>query len=849
MRTTLFTRQSGRSASAMTGFMLAALMSPPGSATDYFDPAALELRGQVSAIDLSALEQPGGQIPGRYRTEIYLNSRYMAERILNFTLGERGLIPEITKEDLLSWGVRSQATPAFSAMSKGSLRQPIDRVLPDGQLSYDFAQRRLDISIPQAFMQQSVQGAVSPEEWDDGLPAAFVNYAYSGASSRSDARQGTVQNNYLNLRSGVNLGAWRLRNYSSWSDNGRSRQWNSINTYLQHDVKSLNAQFVAGDSYSPAGVFDSVAFRGVQLYSDDNMLPESRRGFAPVIRGIAQSNARVTIRQDGNIIYQAYVPPGPFAITDLYPVSSGGDLSVSIREADGTVRQFVQAFSAVPLMLREGQAKYALTAGKYRVVAADNAARYEPLFLQTTGSYGLTNASTFYGGIILSGDYMSSSLGSAKGLGYLGSVSIDGTWAHAQSGEIEKQGASFRFQYAKDFTASGTTFNLAGYRYSTSGYMDFNEANGYYNTPPLNASNDELIGSKQAQRVWTEWRNRHNKRSRAELNINQRLGDFGSLYLSAYQQQYWGISGRENTFNLGYSISHNAVSYTLNYMRSSSPWLSQQNNVFSLAVQIPFERFMPKSWLNVSASQTNSSGLMASAGIAGVALADNTLSYNIQQGYASRGTGGSGSATLDYKGSSGEYLAGYNVTRQTRQLNYGVMGGILVHPWGLTLSQPLGDTMALVRADKAANVKVENSTGVYTDSRGYAVVPYLSPYQRNIIKLDSGTLADDIDLTADTRRVVPGQGALVLADFPTAAGQKIMLTLNSEKTIPYGASATVTSGSQTSSGIVDDRHQVYLSGVPSRGTVKVVWQHDGCQADYVLPGDKPVIQLISLQCR
>ncbi|PPS59339.1 hypothetical protein CRX72_22350 [Pantoea sp. BRM17] len=65
----------------------------------------------------------------------------------------------------------------------------------------------------------------------------------------------TVQNNYLNLRSGVNLGAWRLRNYSSWSDNGRSRQWNSINTYLQHDVKSLNAQFVAGDSYSPAGVF------------------------------------------------------------------------------------------------------------------------------------------------------------------------------------------------------------------------------------------------------------------------------------------------------------------------------------------------------------------------------------------------------------------------------------------------------------------------------------------------------------------------------------------------------------------------------------------------------------------
>ncbi|MBW6086650.1 fimbria/pilus outer membrane usher protein [Escherichia coli] len=43
--------------------------------------------------------------------------------------------------------------------------------------------------------------------------------------------------------------------------------------------------------------FDSVSFRGVQLASDDNMLPDSLKGFAPVVRGIAKSNAQITIKQ------------------------------------------------------------------------------------------------------------------------------------------------------------------------------------------------------------------------------------------------------------------------------------------------------------------------------------------------------------------------------------------------------------------------------------------------------------------------------------------------------------------------------------------------------------------------
>lgn len=852
MRITPFTCRLLRREPAAACFILMSQLVSPALAADYFDPDSIERRGvQTENIDLSALERPGGQIPGQYLTEIYLNGNYMANRTLNFRAANDSLVPDISKEDLVMWGVNANATPAFMALKKGNLSRPAADYLPDSQLNYNFAQRRLNISIPQEYMRPSAQGAVSPDEWDDGLPAAFVNYAYTGASSRNDYRNGTEHNNYLNLRSGANLGAWRFRNYSSWSDSQQSSRWNSINTYLQRDIKSLKAQFMIGESYSPSEVFDSFAFRGVQLLSDDNMQPESLRGFAPVVRGIAQSNARVTVSQDGNIIYQAYVPPGPFAIADLYPTSSSGDLSVSVREADGTVRQFIQAFSAVPIMLREGRFKYSVTAGKYRVAAKADYARRQPEFLQATGIYGLPHATTLYGGTITAQDYVTGSLGVGKGLGSLGSVSVDGTWAKTQLDGLNKRGASFRFQYSKDFTDSGTNFTLAGYRYSTSGYLDFNEANGYYDSLPLSPRNDDLTESEHVleQRAFARWRYQHNKRSRAQLNVNQTLGDYGSLYISAYQQQYWGISGSENNLSMGYNISHNAINYSLNYAWSQSPYYSQKDKVLSLAVQIPLDRFLPTSWLNLSASQASHGASVASAGISGTALADNNLSYNVQQGYASKGTGVTGSATVDYKASFGEYQTGYNYTRHTRQLNYGAMGGVVVHPYGLTLSQPLGDTLALVKVEKAADVKVDNNTGVYTDGRGYAVVPYLTPYRRNIVKLSTGTLAERVDVATDTRIVVPGQGALVLADFPTRYGQKIMLTLKSSAPVPFGALATVVSASQTSSGIVNDRRQVYLSGVPQRGSVSVVWQGGRCEAAYDTRTEEPVVHFITSRCQ
>ncbi|WP_159306900.1 fimbria/pilus outer membrane usher protein, partial [Klebsiella pneumoniae] len=208
-------------------------------------------------------------------------------------------------------------------------------------------------------------------------------------------------------------------------------------------------------------------------------------------------------------------------------------------------------------------------------------------------------------------------------------------------------------------------------------------------------------------------------------------------------------------------------------------------------------------------------------GLNGTALADNNLSYSLQQSYTNHGVGGSGNINADYKGGWGEVTGGYNYDDDSQQVNYGLKGGIVAHPHGITFGQPLGDSLAVVSAPGAEDAKVQNNTGVYTDWRGYAVVPYVNPYKKNRIALDTSTLGDEVDIDTAVQTVTPTQGAVVMADFNTRVGRRVLMTLLYRGLpVPFGAQAKLKEGG---SGIVGDDGQVYLTGVPDEGDIAVSW--------------------------
>ncbi|MGJ0481629.1 fimbria/pilus outer membrane usher protein [Pantoea agglomerans] len=810
-----------------------------GSETAYgeqwFNPNSLQkIDDGTETINLQNFAQTGGQAPGTWRVDIFLNNNYVDNREMTFVLENGHLRPQLKVADLKAMGVKTDAFPPFAALPADETITDPGKYIPAADAVLQFNIQRLDISIPQAALTSEARGFVDPKTWDQGLPALIVNYGFSGSQTRYDNRPGTWNSHFLSLRSGANLGAWRLRNYSTWSDSGSGKSsWNSINTYLQRDIQKIKGQFTAGESATPSDVFDSVQFRGVQLASDDNMFPDSQKGFAPVIRGIAQSNAQVTVRQNGSIIYQTYVAPGAFAISDLYPTSASGNLEVTIKEADGSERRFTQTFSAAPVMLREGRFKYAITAARYRSQSTNVAT---PIFGQGTLIYGLPHNTTVYGGLLGAEKYKSAALGMGYSFGQLGSVSVDVTQANTKfTDDTIKQGQSYRIQYAKNINETGTSVTLAGYRYSTSGFYDFQEANELYTT---------------SQSVW---RIGHNKRSKTQLNLTQSLGDWGSIYISGYQQNYWGMSGYERNVSLGYNIGLAGINYGLSYTYSRAPGNNPTDQQFAFSIQVPLSRFLPNSWASYNLNTSKKGDTTHQAGLSGTALADNNLNYSVRQSWGNRGAGGSGSATMDYKGTYGEASAGYNYGNDSRQLNYGLQGAIVAHPYGVTLAQPLGDTIALVRAPGASGAKVLNNTGVYTDWRGYAVVPYLSTYRTNRVALDSATLGDDVDIDTKIQTVTPTQGAIVLANFKTRVGGQALISLMRRgKIVPFGAGVTLESEGEIISGIVGSDGQVYMSGLPESGKLRVQWgkgKDQKCIAPFRLPERSPgTVREVDAEC-
>ena len=774
-------------------------------AEDYFDPAALEFANpQQKTADLHYFAKAGGQQPGTYPVSIWVNNQEIAQGEVTFVDSNGELRPQLTPAQLAEYGVNVSAFPAFNTLHEGETFTRIERYIPDASSRFDFATQRLNLSIPQAAMNAQSRGYVDPARWDDGIPAAFVNYNLTGSQTRQT--DDSSRSSYLNLRSGVNFGAWRLRNVSSM-EYDRSRRWNSQSTWLQRDLKSLKSLLRMGDTFTTGDVFDSVQFRGVQLMSDDEMLPDSQRGFAPTIRGMAHSNAKVTISQHGYVIYETFVSPGAFAINDLYPTAQSGDLEVQVKESDGSVRTFTQPFSAVPFMLREGRVKFSLSAGRYH---SEQSQARSPTFLQGTLFYGLPAEFTLYGGSQLAQDYQAWALGVGRGLGELGSIGGDATWANttAPSGK-RSAGHSVRVQYQKDFAGTGTSFSLASYRYSSSGYYDFSEAN------TLESRNGLL----------------DNKRSREEISLSQAFGGISSLAISAWSQEYWHSHSRDETLHLGFYSAWRGVTWGVGYYYTQSSDRQKADRSWSFNLSVPLFGPLSESAISYSTTSDNSGRTSQQASLFGSLPHHPNFYYSLQQGYVNGGQGSNSSAALDYHGGYGTAQLGYRHDSASQQLTWGASGSVVAHPHGVTLGQTVGESFAIVRAPGAAEVAIQNGSNVHTDWRGYAVVPSLTAYRKNTITLDTESLADDADVELEGQTVIPGGGAVVQANYQTHIGSRVLFTLSdSHGPLPFGASVRLRKAEGdpggAPGGMVADGGQVYLSGIPQEGTLDVAWNAD-----------------------
>ncbi|WP_445663199.1 fimbria/pilus outer membrane usher protein [Enterobacter soli] len=816
---------------ALNGIALALLaMIQPAAADDEFNLRILELDTPLeNTSTLTNFINDNGLLPGTYLTTIMWDRDVVDKRELSWVLSDdkQRLLPELTKADLRELGVKVDAVPDMKDLDDATKIQDISRFIENARYDYDQDNQTLRLVIPQIYRDRAVAGAINPKFWDDGAPVAWTSYQFSGSQQHDSF--GKTSSSWLGLESGINLGAWRLRNNSTWSDN---TGWEAIASTLQRDIKTLKSQLEFGQTYTNGELFDSVQMTGVKLETDTSMLPSSQQGFAPVVRGIANSDAKVTIQQNGYTIYQSNVSPGPFEIHDLSQVTSGADLEVTVEEADGSKHSFIQASASVPVLQREGAFKYSLAAGRYR----GNGGEDEPPFVQGTAIYGLPYGVTAYCGVLGASRYHAMLAGIGADLGRAGSASMDVTAARTtfDDGRDDATGLSWRAQYSKDIPVTDTTVTLASYRYSTSGFYTFQEA--------IDQRDSQIDDG-----IYT-YRRTNTRRSRLQINLSQRLGAWGSAYMNTYQQDYWDLPGTERSVGAGFSSSWRDISWSVSYSLTRTPDADSDCQV-AFSVNIPFSHFLPHSWATYSVNSASGGYVSHQAGIGGTALENNNLSYNLQQSWTGNNTGYGASLSGRYRGASGEAGLGYSYSGNNQRWNYSAQGSVVAHEHGITLGQPVRDAFAVVHIPDGSDVSIQNGRGIKTDSFGNAIVPTLTAYRHNVISVNTQG-RDDLDIEAASVDVVPTKGAAVPVNFDARVGRRGLITLiYLGKPVPFGAIVTLDSATA----IVGDDGEVWLTGLQKSVAISVQWGEEAgqqCKGTFTVPTESTANILKStVNCR
>lgn len=799
----------------------------PAWAGDYFDPGFLG-GGDNAHVDLSAFSEAGGVVAGEYTVWVFINQRNAGQYPLNFQKNNQGQIaPVLTPAQLETFGVNVKHLPVLKDLSASAPIDNLGEVIPQATTRLDLAHLRLDISVPQVAMQPERRGAVDPSQWEDGISALMANYNLSAGRTTNSSQNQTTHNNNLfaTVRAGANAGPWRLRStmthtrfeYSGGENRSQPTQNNTrfSNTYLARDIRGLRSTLLVGESNTGSDIFDGVPFRGVTLSSNEQMLPSQLRGYAPAITGVANSNARVTVRQNGNVVYETYVAPGPFYINDIQQAGLSGDYDVKVTEADGTERQFIVPYSSLPVMLRPGGWKYELTVGRYDGNLTNDSRRAD--FLLGTAVYGLPKDITLYGGILAAKDYQALNFGNGISLGDIGALSADMTHSSAKfDDESTKVGQSYRLRYSKSLLSTGTSIDLTALRYSTRDYYSFNE---------FNSQGHQL---QDGVNPWILQRHR----SSFQTQLSQQMGDWGALNFRASRDDYWGGERRLTGLSFGYNNSLKGVNYGVNYnidriKDTNGDW--PENRQIAFNVSIPFSIFgysrdLQSMYATSSITHDNSGRTQNQTGLSGSTL-DGKLSYSASQNWGNQGQSSNSNVNAGYQGSKGSVSGGYSYSGDMQTMNMNASGGVLVHSEGITLSRSMGGSVALISAPGAAGVSLNGSAAV-TDRWGYAVVPYLTDYARNSVGLDPSTLPEGVDINQTNLNVYPTRGAVVKARFATRVGYQVLMTLkHGSGVVPFGAIATLENSDTDgeSGSIVGDGGQVYLTGLPKSGTLWVKW--------------------------
>ncbi|EEV6001906.1 fimbria/pilus outer membrane usher protein [Escherichia coli] len=780
-------------------------------------------------IDFSKFSNAGYIMPGIYELYVNVNKQEISPKsyLVEFKESEGSNNTKIclTKDIVEKIALKQKVIDDLKWWDNGKCAQ-LD-VLSGYEVKPDIQSGKLHINIPQAWLEYSDATWLPPSRWDEGIPGFMFDYNIN-ANSNKPHHGGSYQSVYYFGTAGANYGPWRLRaDYQGYiqHDNRLTQGttdrfvWNRL--YLYRAIPSLESKLTIGENYINSDIFSSWNYTGVSLESDDRMLPPKLRGYAPEISGVADTNARVVISQQGRILYDATVPAGPFTIQDLES-SVRGRLDVAVIEQNGDKKTFYVDTAYVPYLTRPGHIRYKLVSGRSRTWERHTEG---PIFVGGEMAWGINNYWTLYGGGIFTNKYNSFALGIGRDLNRFGTISTDITQSLAElQDEGYQHGKSLRVSYSKRFDDINTDITFAGYRFTERNYMTMQQF--------LDARYRDNISGREKE-LYT-------------VTVNKNFVEHQSSLSVQYSRQTYWDRALSNYYTISYNKYFDIFNFknlSLGVTASKSKLNEKDNDSVFVRLTVPFGTGRASYGGSMSNDQyTHIIGYSDS-------IHDGLGSYSINTGFSH------GGSESNQKQASAYYtyntpLTNFSANISAVENNYTSFGvnlsggttitkhGAAFHAGGIN-----GSTRLLVDTDGISNVPVDSGR-VLTNSQGLGVVTEVNSYYRNLTAIDVNKLPKDMEAKRSVVETILTEGAIGYRKFEVLKGERLfaVIRLPDGSYPPFGATVVNKKGREL--GMLSESGLVWLSGINSGETLNVIW-NGKVQCDVSIPEKiKPEQQLL-----
>jgi outer membrane usher protein len=582
-----------------------------------------------------------------------------------------------------------------------------------------------------------------------------------------------------------------------------------LDTTYTHDFPERLETLTLGDAISsPASWGNAVRFGGLQWGSNFGIRPDLITAPLLSVSGSAVVPSTVDVLINSQRVSSQPVPPGPFVIDNVPPLSGAGQVSVVVRDALGRTQLITQSFYSGTSLLASGLSQYSVDLGPIRENYALRSDQYGSLVSAATYRRGLNDELTIEAhGEFEAHDAHAAGLNAAVRTGTFGIATVTVAEGGATGGSGWLEGVSFEHHASIVSLTASLLMASDGFR---------------------SVGDDQLLSERFRQRTLLQ----------AGFNLQRA----GSLSL-AYVRQTFPSQPTQGTL----SVSHFA----------SLGWLGALGLTISRSTGTNAETSAFLS-LTCPLNGRDTVGVTAQGGQGPGAPRNELLAMLSHSPPVGPGVGYQFSAST-----AGDYYANWR-----RQFGAGDLEIQAARSQGVTSEVVQADgTLAWLAGELHASrtvpgsfavvdvgglpdipVFVENQLVARTDENGRALLPNLLPYAVNRISIDPVTLPLDTTIAAPSLTVAPAYSSGVIVRFPVerVRGGTFRLITEDDKPVPAGATVRFNGG--TFPVVLDG--MVYVTGF-DHGTEGFA-QWPGGECHFRLeppPRDDPLPDMGRILCR